>query len=92
MTVTWRKRRDLNPRTLASRSLSSSAFARSGASRDALTCGFRDGCNLRGAAVRRRTETQTETWWLLHLAAPGAVPGGRALAAIDIVCGYDLST
>ena len=66
MTVTWRKRRDLNPRTLAGRSLSSSAFARSRAFRDALTCGFRDGCNLWGAAVRRRTETQTETWWRLN--------------------------
>ena len=61
-----RKRRDSNPRSLAGRSLSSSAFARSGTFRDALTCGFRDGCNLWGAAVHRRTETQTETWWLLN--------------------------
>ena len=47
MTVTWRKRRDLNPRTLAGRSLSSSALPRSGLSADALTCGFSDRSNIR---------------------------------------------
>ena len=61
MTVTWRKWRDLNPRTLAGRSLSSGAGARSVGFTPVLTCENSNASNSGSGPERTRTETTTET-------------------------------